>query len=612
MGNPRAGAAVLCALLFAPSVSRCAVSSRHARVLVLYSASPDSATATPFEGITRPALEKKLGSEVDVYSEYLELQRFSSEEHQRELAAYITAHYSKAEIDLIVPVAFPALQFVRRYIAQALPNTPVVFVAVEARRIRGATLGPNVTGVVHIDDWAGALRSILQMQPRTREVVVVSGSAPTDHDYLEFEKTLFKPFESRVKFRYVADVPLIGILAIVSQLPSDAIVIQSAFAWDVRGQTFTDDGALKLLYRAANVPVYALVGRNLGQGFVGGPMAALQERYLLAADLAYRVLQGKKAATIPVETAHPEHAMAFDARQLARWHISEDRLPPGSLVAFRQPSPFARYKVAIIGVAALCLLETLLIAALLLQRSRRRQAERNLTESRNDVRSLAGRLIVAQEDERRRIGRELHDDLSQQLSAVSVLVSSLLRDISSLSPKAIGVLKQLQLGLTAAHAGIRSLSYELHPSLLQNLGLGAALQRHTQEFSTRTGITIHYQNLLEERKLPSEVALCLYRIAQEALRNIEKHSGVKEARVVLDYRDHILELLIVDHGLGFELADARRANGLGLTSMVERTHLINGDLDINTAPGKGTAIRARIPDTPSDQHTTAMSSAAGA
>ncbi len=112
--------------------------------------------------------------------------------------------------------------------------------------------------------------------------------------------------------------------------------------------------------------------------------------------------------------------------------------------------------------------------------------------------------------------------------------------------------------------------------------------------------------------MPSEVGLCLYRVAQEALRNLEKHSGVQQARLGLDHRDHAFELVIEDHGVGFESARVAQEGGLGFTSIKERIGLVNGDLQINSAPGRGTLIRVRIPDQsiPAQAAPVKMSSAA--
>jgi signal transduction histidine kinase len=258
------------------------------------------------------------------------------------------------------------------------------------------------------------------------------------------------------------------------------VVIQGPFTSDSRGQILTDEGAPKLIYRAANAPVYALVGRNLGEGLVGGPTAAYRERYLLAADLIYRVLRGEKASAIPVETASPEHIRAFDWRQLRRWHIREDRLPPGSLIAFRERSAWERYRRLIASVMIFCFLETALVVGMLIQRSRRRRAERVLLQSRDEVQNLAGRLIVAQEEERKRIARELLDDVSQRIASLAFLISSVKRHVGFPSPQTRSCIEDLQKGLGSLHDGIRQLSHELHPGMLDILGLAATLRKHAR------------------------------------------------------------------------------------------------------------------------------------
>lgn len=593
MWTAGARASVVCALLVA--VTRFASPAQTQRLLVLHSFGPDSATPAPFDTITIPVLERSLGSRVEVLNEYLELHRFPGEHHAQELSASLRSRYAGQDISGIVPIAFPALEFFLQYLEDAFPKTPVVFVAVETHRIQGLDLPKNITGVVHIDDWGSALREILRMQSDTQEVVVVAGSAATDQTYLEMQKKLFEPYKSRVRFRYVTNLPLLDILAIVSQLPPHTIVLQSAFAWDSRGQALTDNGALKLIYKASNVPVYALVGRNLGNGLVGGPMPALQERYLLAAHLLSRILRGESPRAIPVQTAHPVHAMAFDSRQLSRWHISESNLPSGSLIAFREPSNWDKYKSVIAGAIALCLLETLLLAAMFVQRSRRRSAEQALLKSRNEVRDLAGKWIVAQEEERRRIACELHDEVSQQLATVGILASSAMRGLNGSAPSVSGQLTQLQKCLKSVQVGIRELSYRLHPSVLERLGLSAALRRHVEEFSRRSAITIDFEDRIDSSAMPPDVALCLYRVAQEALRNLERHSGVQEARLDLDVYSNAFELTVSDEGRGFDPAQVRQMAGLGLTSMRERMILVGGEFHVESAPGRGTIVRARAP-----------------
>lgn len=158
-----------------------------------------------------------------------------------------------------------------------------------------------------------------------------------------------------------------------------------------------------------------------------------------------------------------------------------------------------------------------------------------------------------------------------------------------------GQLTQLQKCLKSVQVGIRELSYRLHPSVLERLGLSAALQRHVEEFSRRSAITVDFEDRIDGSAMPPDVALCLYRVAQEALRNLEKHSGVREARLGLDVYSNAFELIVSDEGRGFEPARTRQMGGLGLTSMRERVILVGGELHVESAPGKGTVVRARVP-----------------
>ncbi|MBV8866757.1 MAG: hypothetical protein JO210_15290, partial [Acidobacteriaceae bacterium] len=224
---------LICALL---SPARGTAASAHTeRVLVLYSLSPDTTVPGPFDELVRPALEKKLSHRIEAFTEYLESQRFPEEAHQRKLSESLGSRYRSSEIDVIMPVGFTALQFARRYIADIWRSTPIIFVSVESRKIKGFVLPPHTTGVLHTDDWQHALGEILRIHPDAREVLVVGGSAPIDHEYLEVQKRSFQPFVSKVKFRYLTDLPLPDMLRIVSALAPETVVIQSSFNWDSHG-----------------------------------------------------------------------------------------------------------------------------------------------------------------------------------------------------------------------------------------------------------------------------------------------------------------------------------------------------------------------------------------
>jgi two-component system sensor histidine kinase UhpB len=193
------------------------------------------------------------------------------------------------------------------------------------------------------------------------------------------------------------------------------------------------------------------------------------------------------------------------------------------------------------------------------------------------------------------LARELHDDLSQQLAALSIACSGLKRRLPSEVAEAQQEVTRLQQQTIALSEAIRHLSHELHPGVLQHAGLVAALQEGCTEFGSQHGINVTFHADTGLEKIPADVALCLYQVAQEALRNMARHAGGCQAEVALTRSDDILELRIADDGQGFDLAEARRRGGLGLISLDERVRLVGGHLQIHTQRQHGTELRIQVP-----------------
>jgi PAS domain S-box-containing protein len=217
---------------------------------------------------------------------------------------------------------------------------------------------------------------------------------------------------------------------------------------------------------------------------------------------------------------------------------------------------------------------------------------RERTRSEREVRALSARLIHAQEAERTRIARELHDDFAQQIAAATLGAMNLRRRLPAELSEEIEQSDRIQRTLANLSEGIRRLSHELHPALLQYSGLATALRSYCAEFAALAGrrIDFHVEGACDP--VAPEVALCVYRVAQEALQNSVKHAGVNEASVALRREDGTLYLVVSDHGVGME-PDA--AGGLGMVSMRERTRLVNGTMEIKSALGEGVTITLRIP-----------------
>jgi signal transduction histidine kinase len=275
---------------------------------------------------------------------------------------------------------------------------------------------------------------------------------------------------------------------------------------------------------------------------------------------------------------------------------------------FREPSAWDRYKGYIIAAVVLLLAQSLLIAGLVAHRARRRTAEGQVREreaelriSYDRIRYLGQRLLSAQEAERSRIARELHDDFAQQLALLAINLEQMTdgrrRDSAGLAQAALDRLHSLA-------TGMRDLSHRLHPAKLQLIGLVPSLASLQRELTRPDfSVTLTHENI--PAALPHEITLCLYRIVQEALQNAIRHSAAREVQVSLRGGEDQLTLMIVDDGVGFDV-DAAWGKGLGLLSMSERLESIDGSVKIQSRPGAGTRVDVIVPIAPLEEHAAAV------
>jgi len=232
----------------------------------------------------------------------------------------------------------------------------------------------------------------------------------------------------------------------------------------------------------------------------------------------------------------------------------------------------------------------------------RKRTEEVLRESRaalectsEQLRALAGSLLAAQEEERRRLSRELHDDLNQKLAMLAIEAEALDQELPPVHCGLRARVSRVREGVNALSDDVRRLAYQLHPSILEHLGLAVALRSFCREFSRLHSIKVTFIQRRPGPAVPQELALCLYRVTQEALRNVAKHSQSMRATVVLSGSPRGLRLSITDFGVGFDptLAEARR--GFGLVSMEERVRLAGGQFILRSLPGAGTRLSVNLP-----------------
>ena len=319
----------------------------------------------------------------------------------------------------IIPALAPSLDFVLKYRDELFPGVPVVYGAIDQQEVKARNLGLGVVGVPMTVNLAPTLDLALRLHPGTRRVFVVAGKSKTDAYWVAEARRAFRGREGEVEFVYLTGLPLDDLLRRVAGLPDRSVIYYLHLFEDGRGNTFVPAEVVGRLASAANAPVYGHYSTYVGRGIVGGRVVSFEAEGVNAARVAVRILAGETPGTIALPGA-AENPYLFDWRELRRWGIDEGGLPHGSVVLNRPPSVWELYKWRIIGGGVLCVAEALLIVALLVERTSRRRAEGVLRTSQRELRTLTGRLLQAQETERRRIARELHDDLNQSLALIAV------------------------------------------------------------------------------------------------------------------------------------------------------------------------------------------------
>jgi signal transduction histidine kinase len=554
-----------------------------------------------FDAAIREKLFSRASIKVEAHSEYLESEEFG-EAAFTSLRQAIEIKFRGRSFDLVIANTSTALQFVLRYRDELFRGVPVVFAAVNLPPavVEGKVAG--VTGIVRAASIAETVELILKLHPGTRRVHVIR-YGPTLPGYHEHTEQSFAPFSSRVKVTFSEETTVSEMLATLKTLPPDTIVFRNRFSAEAAGRVLNDD-FIPGIAELSTVPVYTSQDRYLGTGVVGGMMRDSNVTGQRLAEIALRVLDGTPPESMPIE-AVPVRPV-FDWRQLRRWNIDELWLPEGSDVRFREPTLWAQYSGYIVATAFLLVAQLVLIAVLLGQRARLRKADNTirgrealLRKSYDRIRQLAGRLINAQEAARADIARDLHDDVSQKLAYVSIGVNSLRTASGDIQdPQTQQALDELDRETRNTFEGIRRLSHDLHPAPLRLLGLAPALRSHCAEIAKRQGIEVDFAAGTLATVHP-DVSVCLFRIAQESIRNALVHGGATHLTVTIQRSDDQIQMTVADDGEGFDVNEVQSSGGgLGLVTMEERVNLVGGSVTVASARGSGTTVRVHAPATP--------------
>ena len=344
--------------------------------LILTSHRPTSPVAYRWSRGIRSVLESASPHGIKIDIEYLDLGRFNDDQYLQMLFNLYQYKYSKLKPDLIISVYNSALDFTMKYGTDLFAGVPIVFFDVEQSFIENRSLGPNTTGLLASNTYTETLDLALSLHPGTRRVTVLGGSGPVGQGYFKTAREAFRGYENRIDFTYLTRLPIEDILEKVAILPGQTLVIYLPLLADGAGKKFHAPESLSLISQVSAAPVYSCWEVLLGHGIVGGYLNSYEKMGEAAAELALRILNEENPVAIP-QVQKPKFQYLFDWRQLKRWSISEDQLPPGSIVKFKELTVWDMYKGRIIGAFALVLFQVLIISYLLYQRRIRRKVEQS-------------------------------------------------------------------------------------------------------------------------------------------------------------------------------------------------------------------------------------------
>ena len=680
------------------------------RVLLLHSFGQEFEPITVFSQTFRPELVRLSDEPLDFFDVAVGTARFESPD-EAPLVDHLRALFAGRRVDLVVAVAGSAGTFAQKYRARLFPDTPMMLASVDQRMFQSSMLTTNDAVLSYRHDPQFTVEAILRLLPSTTNIVVVFGSSPVEKFWSGEFKRAIQSVTARVGSESFSELSFGQMKERAATLPPHSVLLYGVVLLDADGVPQTAD-ALRSLRAVANAPMFGIHDFQLGRGIVGGPLVSVRELGRRSASAAAHILQGEAPADFrppPMGAGTP----TYDWRELRRWGISEARLPPGSIVQFREKTVWERYRRWIISGISVLVAEGAIIALLVVNLRTRRRAEANLriiqermelaadaahlgmwvwdiprnstwisdecrelfafrkngeltyetflqrvhpedreaveqatrlamarrapyhaeyrvllpdqrvrwitasgrvdfdsagkplrllgicidtSEQRRAeeaVREARGRLVHAQEDERRRIARDLHDDVNQQLALL--LIEMELSRRGRLESQESDRMAYVADRIRRLSSDVHRLSHNLHPAKLDQLGLVTTARGLCRELSQQSGIRIDFTEDDVPRQIPDHLSLCVYRVLQESLQNMVRHSGAREAEVRLQCASDQLEVSIRDAGKGFDLEAPRRAGGLGLVSMEERVRLAHGSFAIHSRPGRGTRIDFRIP-----------------
>ena len=357
------------------------------RILVIYSYHEGLPWERIIDDSLRATLVSKSTEPIELNVEHADRIRYPGDAYLQNFINLLRHKYSHPKIDVVIGIADEATDILLQYGEELFPGVPIVFVTAQRKTLQRDFLRPNMTSLLWGGDIQGTVDLILKILPKTRQLFVISGSSSSDRAVQNLVRKTLRGGTNQLEIKYLADITRKDLMQKVARLPENSVILYLQLSRDSEGKNFVPREILADISRKANVPVFGILDTYLGFGIVGGSLLSAEVQGRRCAEISLRLLHGEP----PVDVA-PERTcniLMFDWHQLKRWGISEDNLPPGSIVRYRVPSLWEEHKRRIIGITVLIIAQALFIFFLLVQRARRKRAEKSLIEAESNYRTVA-------------------------------------------------------------------------------------------------------------------------------------------------------------------------------------------------------------------------------
>lgn len=581
------------------------------RVVILHSFGRDFKPWNEYAINIRTELDRQSRWKLDIHDHSLISARTSQEDPYAAFADYLSVLYSKNSPDLIISIGAPAASFVQRYREKLFPSVPMVFTAVEQRRVQWENLASHDVVVAAAHNFQGLFESMLQVLPKTKSIVVVNGASPNEKYWLSELQRETKSLQDRVEILWSEGASFEEIVKRSAELPPNSAIFWHLMNVDAAGVAHEGDNTLARLYQSANAPIFTHNDTFFGREIVGGPMHSVVEGSRQTAAVAIRILDGESSSDIRV-SPHGYAAPKYDWRLLQRWGISEDRLPAGSAVLFRVPSIWETYRWQIALISMTVLVQSLLIGGLLYERRQRHFAQNQSRQRMSELahvnrQSLAGELAAS-------ISHELNQPLGAILSNVETAelmigaqtpdlkeITQILADIRRDDHRASEVLRRLRSLLKKAPFELRTI--DLNDVVREAIDFVLAVAR-LRGVSLSTSLANNALLIRGDAVQLQQVIMNLMLNAADAMAEIQSERRQIEIRTEGD--ENVAELSVWDTGPGippdklreiFEPFVTTKSSGMGMGLSIARTIIEahNGAISAeNHAPG-GAVFRIRLP-----------------